>query len=348
MEIAQIQHYEVVNSRIYSFYLQNTEHGFRDLFLKSLIELIHLKWVNTKPTKPEKPFFELPGDWNCSTEVATKKGNRIDLWIDWDSKEGDRKTILIENKIFHFLRNDLEDYFDTPGGKAKDKVGVLLTLGEQNAGHEHFINITHEEWLSQIRKNWGEYIPDADDRHLLFLKDFMLNMSKLVKNLEKMHDFIQYYIQHREQIESLLTARNNFAAKVLDSFSKAGEHLKWGVLHKSANHYRALQVNPAYDFKLTGVFNNEPVWKYPFYIVLEIFGKLLPQKDALRGNEGFLTKFTLERHDWGQSTYAHIAGVGYDFQDIGNKDLITYFEEQLDQTWKPACDYLVTEILSKP
>lgn len=344
LEIVQMPHYEVIISRIYRFYLtDHAEHGLKDLFLRSLIQLVNESRENRKHT--QTPFFAtFPKEWAVEIEVSTKKGNRIDIWIDW-LEEDVRRTIVVENKIFHFLRNDLEDYFNTPEGRQDDKIGILLTLGHQNPNHEHFINITHEQLLDRIRQNWGNYMQEADDRHLLFLKDFMFNITKLIKNLEKMHDFIEYYVDNRSQIEAIVASRNKFASNLLEAFVQAGKQMQWGALHKKADRYRSLQVDPKYDFKLTFLFDDGNQWKFPCYICLEIFGNLLQYKEVLR-NHPFISQRGLNKHTWERAGYAYVADVGYDFCDMEKHDLVTYFTNNLEKTWKPVCEEVI-EIIDK-
>lgn len=115
LEIAQMPHYEVVISRIYNYYLQdNPEHGFKDLLLRSLIDSI----------KNKGKKLQIPREWTSQTEVATNKGKRIDILIDW--VEGNVKwSIIIENKIFHIINNDLEDYFQSSPALEDNKIGTM-------------------------------------------------------------------------------------------------------------------------------------------------------------------------------------------------------------------------------
>ncbi len=97
--IAKQPHYENVLSNIYSFFFNvNEVHKMEDLFIKSLLEVALEKGVS----KDFSSFY----DFNCATEVGTTKGGRIDLL--WSNG---RQSIIIENKVYHHLNNDLEDYW---------------------------------------------------------------------------------------------------------------------------------------------------------------------------------------------------------------------------------------------
>src|ERR1035441_1950722 len=94
MDISGYPHYENVCSNILKFYFDPAaEHGLGDLLLTSFLRMAGVT--------------ELPALSNASvkTRRGTDGGNSIDLVI-----EGEAFTIGIENKIFHWLANDLEDY----------------------------------------------------------------------------------------------------------------------------------------------------------------------------------------------------------------------------------------------
>jgi len=98
--IAKQPHYENVMSNIYAFYFKVEEvHGMHDLFITSLLEII-----NESKLGSIKKVNEI-SDFEVETEVSTKKGGRIDLLL-----SSQNHAIIIENKVLHNLKNDLEDY----------------------------------------------------------------------------------------------------------------------------------------------------------------------------------------------------------------------------------------------
>lgn len=105
MEISGYPHYENVCSNILSFFLDPIqEHGFGSLFLKSIFEI-----TNTNPSTEVRKI---------SREAPTNNGGRLDILVD-----GVDFTIAIENKIFHTLKNDLNDYSLLVGQLNKDTQG---------------------------------------------------------------------------------------------------------------------------------------------------------------------------------------------------------------------------------
>lgn len=172
--IAKQPHYENVMSNIYAFYFNISEvHGMHDLFINSLLELI-----NETKFGAQKKVNEIT-DFNVNTEVSTKKNGRIDILL-----YSNDHAIIIENKVYHTLNNDLEDYWSSTkvtDNLEENKIGIVLTLNKLNVTHPHFINITHLEFQKRIIQNLGNYLMEAKDKYVVFLKDFYqntLNMSK--------------------------------------------------------------------------------------------------------------------------------------------------------------------------
>ena len=88
----------------------------------------------------------------------------------------DTNAIIIENKVNHTLDNDLQDYWVSVNGKSPDvnKIGVLLSIKKYSnieIGHEQYVNITHAEFLQAVMKNSGNYLAQAKDKYIVFLKD---------------------------------------------------------------------------------------------------------------------------------------------------------------------------------
>lgn len=342
LEIAQMPHYEVVISRIYQFYLKDSEeHGFKDLFLGALIALIKHKWKDR--TSKDVDFFDkAPPSWEVQIEVSTRKGNRIDILIEWEDHASKKYCIIIENKVFHMLRNDLTDYFATPQAPPERKIGVLLTLERQEANHEQFVNITHEEWLNEVKKRLGEYLMTGVDRHLFFIRDFILNLSKLTKNTKYMNEFAQFYFNHHTEVEQLIQARNTFVLEVFKAFESAGQLLGLKTGGKRAENYQYL-IEEKGEIMFTLIFN--PNNTVPFCIVYEVQGTKLMHKDALRENAKKLIEDerwskTIWITLWGNASCAHILGKSCDSFGSGTQDIVSYFEEELKNTWRPIADAL--------
>jgi hypothetical protein len=190
--IAKQPHYENVMSNIYAFYFKVGEvHGMQDLFINSLIELIdESKLCN------QKKVNEMT-DFDVDTEVSTKKGGRIDLLL-----SSQDHAIIIENKVYHTLNNDLEDYWSSTkvtANNEENKIGIVLSLNKLNVSHKDFINITHVEFLKRVVLNLGSYLMDAKDKYVVFLKDFYQNSINLSKS-EMDSKELKFYFDNQSKI----------------------------------------------------------------------------------------------------------------------------------------------------
>ena len=185
LEIIRKQHYENINSNLYAHFLSCDLPKVRSLFFDSLLSMIaektgkHLSFVNEK----------------VSTEVITANNGRIDILI-----EDYQNAILIENKIYHHLNNDLVDYWNHFKTDTSKKVGVLLTLFQHEIPEnvkDEFINITHIEWINKVKEN---FIPDLlPDNYKIYIDDFINTIEKLTR-INTMNESTKFYFEHASQV----------------------------------------------------------------------------------------------------------------------------------------------------
>ena len=195
-DISEYPHYEEVISNWYAFFFDpSAEHSLRDLFLQSLIEFI---------TEKHNSDFSMQ---NCHVEreLQTNKGNFIDLVLYEQAEEDEifESAIIIENKIYAGIYNDLDDYYDSVKTEPGQKVGIVLSLHEIEKLPESFINITHEKLLEVIQRNLGEYVVSAKLKYIHTLQDFISNLKQMTR-LEDMQDHIKYYFDNATKIDDLV------------------------------------------------------------------------------------------------------------------------------------------------
>ena len=190
-DISRYPHYEEVISNWYAFFFDPVaEHSLGDLFLQSLVEIINEDNEHRK--------FSLE-DCRVKREFQTEKGGFIDLMLYKQSEDSENyeTAIIIENKIYAGVNNDLHDYYDSV--KSDQKVGVVISLKKIKVlPHQKFLNITHEE-LGAIQRNLGKYVVSA--RYILYLQDFILNLEQMTRP-EKMQYSIKYYFDNATKIDA--------------------------------------------------------------------------------------------------------------------------------------------------
>lgn len=199
-DIAGYPHYENVCSNILAFYLNpNNEHSLGNLLFSSLMNL-------AGGNESHQDNIQI------NREVSTNKGGRLDIVI-----ETDNQIIGIENKIFHYLKNDLSDYSDSINDWAKPNqlTSVKIILGirkeEESFG---FVSVTYEEFWAKIRERLGNCINTSSQKWVLYLVDFMSTIDRLNgKNME-LDKSDQFFMENEDRVNVLLNARNKFISKL--------------------------------------------------------------------------------------------------------------------------------------
>ncbi len=216
LHISGFPHYEEVISNWYAFFFNTTNpHGFGTLFIDSLIELINESNPNT-----DFPPFE-----RC--QVIRERyvdGKSIDLLLYDDAiidqgKESYRNAIIIENKVFASLYNDLGFYF----GKIKtdeNKVGIVLSITPHNGMPTGYTSITHGNLIEKISSNLGRYILYSNEKYILLLKDFIQQII-LFRKTDNMKEYVNFYFQNAEKINELSLIRTKAMDVVIDELALA-------------------------------------------------------------------------------------------------------------------------------
>jgi hypothetical protein len=214
LEIIRKQHYENINSNIYAHFLSCDIAQVRSLFFDSLLSLIsektgkHLSFINVK----------------VSTEVATFNSGRIDILIE---DYHHQNAIIIENKIYHYLSNDLLDYWNHYKTDISKKIGVLLTLFPHEVPEnvkDNFINITHIEWINKVKEN---YIPSfLPDNYKVYIDDFINTIEQLTR-INTMNDSTKFYFEHASQIIKANETSNEAYRFLNNEFQKIANKIGW-------------------------------------------------------------------------------------------------------------------------
>ncbi len=197
-DITGYPHHENVSSNILAFYLNpNNEHGLGSLFFSSLMSF-------ATEDEPSQDNMQI------SREVSTIKKGRIDIVIETDSH-----IIGIENKIFHHLNNDLEDYSNSINEWAKpEKLETIkIVLGIKKEESHGFVSVTYQELWAKIREQLGNYVTTTSQKWILYLIDFMNTTDNLIGGTMELDEKDQFFIEHEERVNELLKARNKFLYK---------------------------------------------------------------------------------------------------------------------------------------
>jgi hypothetical protein len=198
LELAGYPHYENVCSNLLSFYLDpEGEHGMGDLLLRALMSCVGIPW--------EAAIHKAQTD----REVYTKQGGKLDLLVVTDDF-----IIGVENKIWAFLHNDLDDYgmlIAETGAKANLKPEnchrVVLTVRDlspderRKAERSHFRVVRFSELSGAVRSLLGHYTRRADFKHLSYFTDLMQTLENLAGASKS--ELNQFLSTHAREIEEL-------------------------------------------------------------------------------------------------------------------------------------------------
>jgi hypothetical protein len=254
MEISGYPHFENVCSNILRFFLDTSEiHGLHNLVLKSLLQ----------STGEHELANQLTDTVSVRREETTIAGKRIDIVIECDDL-----VIAIENKIYHWLHNDLEEYHRHIGFKkstTSKKLFIVLSLRPEDIPTGNFKNLTYKTLIPVIRKNLESYINSANNQYITYLNDFLTTIENLYKptpmNKEMFHFIADNYSAieqiHREY-KSFLNDRHNAIWKLHEKIPPKGVHVKkwiwekWVLVHDfDMGNNIMVTVDCGIDFKIT-------------------------------------------------------------------------------------------------
>lgn len=176
MEIAGYPHYENVCSNILQFFLNpHAEHGFGAMFLNALVTLVDDGFVC------DTDFETIV----VTRELQTVGKKRLDLLI-----ETSGYVIGVENKIFHFLHNDLSDYSETVkaycASESKKPVNIVLSLNKLTSMNDmekmaasSFVNVTYDQLFDNIKAYIGRYTTNQNIAYVSYVHDFIKSIENL-------------------------------------------------------------------------------------------------------------------------------------------------------------------------
>jgi len=187
--------FEEICSRILQFYLDpNGEHGFKELFISSLFELIEKQDIGLNISD-----IEIIAEENA-------EGKRIDLLI-----YSSEFVIGIENKITAKLYNPLSIYKKRMSQyNNKNVYGVILSLHKISTSEEFslinknsFKQILYSDYFNKIKSNMKNYNGQANSRYKAYLDDFIQTLENMEDNMPLNEQLSNYFFDKGAEIEEL-------------------------------------------------------------------------------------------------------------------------------------------------
>jgi hypothetical protein len=218
--ISGYPHYENVISNILAFYFDVSEqHGLNDLFIKSLLGACN----------ENSSDFTNVTNVEVYREYQTKKYGRIDLLVRTDEMD-----IIIENKVYAPITNDLADYYQTIESENqqiennKEIKAIVLSLSEKTNNdviEQRFEYVTYKLFFAKVQEYIGAYMTTANSDWLVFLKNLFTEVDNLrgenkMENPQEIAKFFSKYsptiIELAEEHKELMSLFQKEANQVLE------------------------------------------------------------------------------------------------------------------------------------
>jgi hypothetical protein len=186
--------FEEICSRLLAFYLDpKKEHGFHDLFLQALFEILKVNDIYYKEN-----------DITTKLEVNAE-GKRLDILI-----EGNTFAVGIENKIYAPIDNPLKKYKNHLQKQTSKKTFLLvLSLRKLNENERiklnenNFTFYTYKEYYDIIKCKLGNYINQGNLKYFAFIADFIETMENMYGGNSMNREIEAFFIDNSDKIDEM-------------------------------------------------------------------------------------------------------------------------------------------------
>lgn len=200
--------FEEICSRILCFYFDPTnEHGFNELFLDSLFELL------------SKTEIQYKNDQIKVINEENSEGKRLDILI-----HSPDFVIGIENKINASVYNPLDIYKNRIELYNKEVIfKVVLSVRKITDKNElakisknGFVVFSYSDFFDKVKKNTGKYITQANQKYLTYMYDFIQTIENMTGETYNNNKLSNFFSSNTEQIEELISLYNKHKTRVLN------------------------------------------------------------------------------------------------------------------------------------
>lgn len=266
-DISGTSHYELAISNWYAYFFdQEEDHGLGNLFIECLLELVKRKTGKEISLR----FFKV------QKEVATKGGKRIDILVS-GIEEDERKYIIIENKINHWLNNDLDAYWQHCVGAEDSKVGVILSLNRETVPltvQHKFVNVQHCDIINLVKEKMSTYKQEAS----YYLNEFITTIENLYTDLT-MDEEVKFYFDHVKECSQIYQIRKKTYQFVVNQIKEAANML---ALSTDGGDYHRYLFENGRDAYYNIIYDNLLDSKCQITIAIDLYQQGFLQIDKLK------------------------------------------------------------------
>ena len=281
------ERFEEICSRILEFFFQpKNKHGFQDLWFSSLCSLTGCGCDDA---------FDMKTRTEESTFEADINNKRIDIILETPSW-----IIAIENKIGASLYNPLDTYKEHVEKRYPNlkKLFVVLTArpmsGDelQKAETYGFKVLRYDQLFKEVKARLGYYVMKGSQKYLVFMLDFMKTVERRVNMMEQT-DMDKFFVNHREEVEQLISQYNEWRERVAVQQRIAISDLKAKIQSKTNDwwwDYQGLDLgksfndNTPYRIGIESEFKenkNNPIGEFRIYITTWNLNCWAPYKEEV-------------------------------------------------------------------
>jgi hypothetical protein len=339
--IAGIEDKELPLSNVYAFFFDSEEvHGLGTLFLQALLDV-----VATKAPGRVAEWPALDGPVRVAREYGVKHQQRVDLVVHdgpgTNILKGASYAILIENKVNHWLANDLANYWDSIPEPAR-KLGVVLGVRREWPAAP-WVFVSHAELVRAVQQRLGPQLSRVHARYLpvlLHFLDYLTSMSEQQEDFTKAFDFAQ---RHRAQLAQAQRVIGELTGQALAKVVVAvfGEGYEEQVSFPDRVDVRLTQPAPLRYIVFYGNILN--LSKDPGFAIT-LYAPDATKEQVVRWQTYLQTQSAAEAAGlaplpwFGRSYPSLVIGRSYLFTGTKLTELQDQIEEAITKHWKPLED----------
>lgn len=196
--VAGIAHKELPLSNVYAFFLDSEQpHGLGSLLLEALLDLVRGKAPDQVADWPAPE-----GPVRVAREYVVAGQQRLDLLVhdgpDAATPHGARYAVLLENKVNHWLANDLTHYWDQVPEPGR-KVGLVLGVRREQPVPP-WLFISHAEVAAAVQRRLGPQLHRVHPRYLPVLLHFLEHLTSMSENYDNFRLAFDFAMRHRQEL----------------------------------------------------------------------------------------------------------------------------------------------------
>ena len=318
--------FEEICSRILCFFFDpKNEHGFNELFIQSLLDLL-----------PNNKFCFKNNQIQVINEVNSE-GKRLDILIKCPDF-----AIGIENKIFAQVYNPLDVYAETINLYGVNIFKVVLSVKKITDKKEiakiaasGFTIVSYTDFFTVIKQNVGRYISRGNQKYLTHMYDFIQTIENMNGDSFENNKLSQFFSNNSDKIDTLINLYDKYKQRTLAIQKDRIAELKqkiisqtedngwwiyegWDLGNNSFNkntNYPTIGIESSYNAS-----NNNPLGIFNIFITTWKVKDFKPYEFELMQMfpDNYLDKTNNDR------VYLHMDVIEDDNEDLSIEKLATY------------------------